>query len=486
MTSRRIGAPSRAARVAALVLGILASAPARGTAPPATGGAGAATCLGDCNSDGTVGIDELVLGVGIALRQRDVSSCSRFDDNHDGTVTIDELIRAVTNALSSCASEDPLARGLASLAAGNVKAANDGFATAAAAHSPEPRAILYHALSRLLTNGFTSPQGMDLLGRALVAVRGGLEDVCALHATAPSINSLPDGAPRTGEIADTARSVLMPELQATLADLQRIPVDAVIHFDLGDLPRCLLSGARPTSVEIDHGDILALEATLYGASALLDIATAYNVDLRLQSASALPARMLFDSSPQLLTLRTAGRLASARQSLQKALSAVSDAIDSIEGETDDQSDDVLVILPQDVDDANRAKQIVDLVRQSLSGVVTLPTSLGLSAPERLNLNRFFSAHFQSLRGFIAFDANSDPDPHHFPDPTFDETLPDLTQAGVDQFIAGGPVCAVCQSDADCTAVGLHGLRCYECFGDCTGSVRRCSSRGFTQCEDGYY
>ena len=59
-------------------------------------------CVGDCDGDGHVAINELIAGVGVALGTQPLDACIAFDANHSGTVTIDELIAAVTNALSGC------------------------------------------------------------------------------------------------------------------------------------------------------------------------------------------------------------------------------------------------------------------------------------------------------------------------------------------------------------------------------------------------
>ena len=60
------------------------------------------TCTGDCNGDGMVTINELILGVNIALGSQPIGNCPAFDANGDGMVTINELIQAVTNALNGC------------------------------------------------------------------------------------------------------------------------------------------------------------------------------------------------------------------------------------------------------------------------------------------------------------------------------------------------------------------------------------------------
>jgi hypothetical protein len=59
-------------------------------------------CVGDCNGDGSVTVEEIVRGVGIALGSTPVSACRAMDRNQDAEVGIFELINAVSNALEGC------------------------------------------------------------------------------------------------------------------------------------------------------------------------------------------------------------------------------------------------------------------------------------------------------------------------------------------------------------------------------------------------
>jgi hypothetical protein len=56
---------------------------------------------GDCDGDGRVAVNELVLGVRIALGNVPASACPAFDLDGDGSVAIGELIAAVNEALST-------------------------------------------------------------------------------------------------------------------------------------------------------------------------------------------------------------------------------------------------------------------------------------------------------------------------------------------------------------------------------------------------
>jgi hypothetical protein len=60
-------------------------------------------CVGDCDSQGTVTVGEILTMVNIALGNADISACQPGDANGDDRVTVDEILRAVSNALNSCA-----------------------------------------------------------------------------------------------------------------------------------------------------------------------------------------------------------------------------------------------------------------------------------------------------------------------------------------------------------------------------------------------
>jgi len=65
-----------------------------------------AACIGDCDVDGTVTVDELITGVSIAIGTVDPSACIAMDADGDGAVTVDELVRAVNVVLGNI-DEDP-------------------------------------------------------------------------------------------------------------------------------------------------------------------------------------------------------------------------------------------------------------------------------------------------------------------------------------------------------------------------------------------
>jgi len=61
-----------------------------------------ATCVGDCDGNGEVSVNEIIIGVNIALGLGPVTMCEAMDRNGDSMVSIDELLTAVNAALVGC------------------------------------------------------------------------------------------------------------------------------------------------------------------------------------------------------------------------------------------------------------------------------------------------------------------------------------------------------------------------------------------------
>ena len=58
--------------------------------------------MGDCNANGVVVVNELIIGVNIALDRASVSECSAFDINDNDAVEVNELISGVNALLRGC------------------------------------------------------------------------------------------------------------------------------------------------------------------------------------------------------------------------------------------------------------------------------------------------------------------------------------------------------------------------------------------------
>lgn len=83
--------------------------------PPPTATPAPPVCTADCNGDGRITINEIVLAVNIALDRADLSACPAADGDGDGRVSINDLVRAVTGSLDGCVA--PLAATLTDIQA---------------------------------------------------------------------------------------------------------------------------------------------------------------------------------------------------------------------------------------------------------------------------------------------------------------------------------------------------------------------------------
>ncbi|HUI24589.1 MAG TPA: hypothetical protein VL403_00790 [Candidatus Kryptonia bacterium] len=63
-----------------------------------------AQCTGDCDGNNAVSVDELVLGVNIALGNAALDRCRAFDRDQSHIVSVDELVAGVNDALNGCPS----------------------------------------------------------------------------------------------------------------------------------------------------------------------------------------------------------------------------------------------------------------------------------------------------------------------------------------------------------------------------------------------
>jgi hypothetical protein len=64
-------------------------------------------CIGDCDGDGNVTVDEVTTMVSVALGSADIADCAAGDADGDGMITVDEILTATGNALDGCAGENP-------------------------------------------------------------------------------------------------------------------------------------------------------------------------------------------------------------------------------------------------------------------------------------------------------------------------------------------------------------------------------------------
>ena len=92
-------------RSSLFVVGLMVSIVGTGSQGGGRAWAQAGTCVGDCNDDNAVTVNELVTGVSIALGAQLLNKCPKFDSSNDGAVSVDEVVEGVNNALAGCGSQ---------------------------------------------------------------------------------------------------------------------------------------------------------------------------------------------------------------------------------------------------------------------------------------------------------------------------------------------------------------------------------------------
>ncbi|MGD9765682.1 MAG: choice-of-anchor Q domain-containing protein [Candidatus Binatia bacterium] len=85
-----------------LIVSLCPCSPTPTLTPTPTPRATSTACVGDCNGDGVVTVDEIVLMINIALNLLPASACLSGDADQSGTITVDEIITAIDNALNGC------------------------------------------------------------------------------------------------------------------------------------------------------------------------------------------------------------------------------------------------------------------------------------------------------------------------------------------------------------------------------------------------
>jgi hypothetical protein len=363
----------------------------------------------------------------------------------------ESLQNFAVSCVSTGAADTLACQGLLALSAGDLRTATAAFNQALATDPTNARANVALATTRVAAKVLDDQQLVSLATRSGVVITGDSRNICGLRITLPQ--DIPATAPRTGEIVTTARSVLLPEIEAALGNLGRVAEANTVLVNPIDLPSCLRLPTRSSLVEIDRGDTTTLAGILRAAHAALDILAAYDADVDLQTAVKQPPRDILAAAPALLTLRSAASLTTARGFTDQALADLTLGITTILAEEDDQTNDVLVILPQDRVGAERTQQIFNLLRQSLQTQIVLPTDVGLPEPERVDLSLFFSGGFTTLRPFLpAFTDRGTFDEQRFPDPTFGGIAPDLTQQDLTKALQ--VLCPLLSGRSSCQSQGL--------------------------------
>jgi hypothetical protein len=232
-----------------------------------------AQCVGDCAGDGEVTINDLILGVNIALGSQPVSACEAFA-NGEGEVTIAQLIQGVNNALEGCPppADTPTATAVATATATGIPT---GTSTATATVTQPAVATATQAATLTLTGTRTRTRTPSTVPTATHTIAAAATDTVAPTATATSEATATataeptstDTAAPTATAPSTATDTAEPTATATAEDTATATATAqdTATPTVTSVPTATATPpntATPTETSIPAGDSIAGRAAL--------------------------------------------------------------------------------------------------------------------------------------------------------------------------------------------------------------------------------
>lgn len=249
----------------------------------AASAAHAQTCVGDCGGIGMVRINDLILGVNIALGLQPTTACPAFQ-NSQGQVDIAQLIKGVGNALNDCQGSGPTPTITQQMTATNTATGTPSDTPTATVAVPTPTP------TSTLTPTPTPTSTPDLCGNGVVDAGEQCEPVgssCGAGALCQSDCTCPC------DFLDPSDCMFpFPSDYLTVAD-SSTDSGRRVHFAVASMPR------NVSMTPIEPSDYNLNDGFSPGASILLHVP---NVDLSITGAAPIidMARSLDPGAPVVL------------------------------------------------------------------------------------------------------------------------------------------------------------------------------------------
>jgi len=251
-------------------------------------------------------------------------------------------------------------------------------------------------------------------------------------------------APTVSEMQDVIEDIILPVLDYVIARLDIVETNPAFELRIE---------IYEEEIEIDRTDIYLLNSAVNSLKASLCFVVSYNLDVDYDLLSSTPTYYTYylDKStcaehyyPDFFELKSPSRLKETGDALDTAANKMLLAMDSVENETDDQTDDLLP-KPSECggEDWNKTKHALNQFRDCLDGPVTIDFSYYVSESTQsitVNLNAFFyTSQMPNLRdalcpagtwdhstGELSFeDLDADTKTPDWQDPTFNGLLPGM-------------------------------------------------------------
>jgi hypothetical protein len=202
---------------------------------------------------------------------------------------------------------------------------------------------------------------------------------------------------------------------------------------------------EPDTLEIDLGEVYALDAVVNAVQGWLGIVVAYDFDT--PNGTANPESLLATGTAfGKLHLDGAAQLGAARNNWIHADTQLEAGIAFIDAETDDQSDDVIPHEALHSPEFLGWKEQFDALQTSLSAPVPVPVTncSDVEVSVSVRIGSFFTNPIADLKTKLpahTFDVDHEPvltEPLDFPDPTFNGIFPNMTDEIWRTLICGPP------------------------------------------------
>lgn len=304
-------------------------------------------------------------------------------------------------------------------------------------------ALLMAALTRIVMV-LQDPELGEILDEMFPEeLRGGPEDLLLRAFQKPNVYGVRRLAERArrgefhfSELQDYIEDEVNPALEYADAKLSRFEdLDCEVILEI-DMER-----KRETAeLEIDATDVYIVHAALDVVQATLQVAVSYNVDVE----DGQTLQDLIDVDPDFLSLRPGDHMGAAYDELLEASGHLSDGATSLAGETDPQDTDLLTAsddegwLPMGEGAADTLAMIASDMYDALTSGVTFNPWEDTGDPEApdidvlVDLEEFFADPLDPLTDYVPAHTWPDPDtidftyPYVFPDPTFSDVTPGMT------------------------------------------------------------
>jgi hypothetical protein len=249
-----------------------------------------------------------------------------------------------------------------------------------------------------------------------------------------------DDPPLLSDVQRAIRLKVMPKLAYAEARLNVVELHPTWRYLV---PPAVTD--QPDTVELDLGEVYALDAVINAVQGWLGIAISYDFDV--PSGGPVNAESLLANGTDFGTLHTDGalQLLAARSNFMVAKSRLDAAVAFIAGETDNQENDVIPQSALADPQFQQWREQFNQVQSSLSSPITVPVNdyQNIERMVSIELGKFFTnsiADFKTKLPDHTFDLNHEPvvtDPITFPDPEFNQIFPEMTNEAWRQLI--GPV-----------------------------------------------